>query len=360
MLKYNRNYTENIREYIDSPFEKVREQGVRRVNSEEMYNELGIKWWCETTEYPLLKNGLPTIPSFSKGLIVEGKVYIFWITCLFSTELWGGGLNLKQAGIEGNGASETLKASSGPGVGVVSGDLSVKGTIFSRQSKLFPWLVLGLGLAVALYLYQEGAWMEGIRFCRYFFQPRRLHAYLLTFGSYGIFVFIFFQFVQVVVAPIPGEVTGFIGGLAYGVLWGTIFSTIGLAIGSFFAFFLARTFGVSVVRKVVRKEFMERFERFSGSSRGFAAFFVFFLIPGVPKDSVCYLLGLSSMTYADFMLINIFARLPGTIILSVQGSAVSRGHYGLFLVIFLASMAILAVVYPLRRLFLKSLPAAPA
>jgi len=236
----------------------------------------------------------------------------------------------------------------------------IRRVIFSRQSKFFPWLVLGLGLAVALYLYEEGAWMEAVRFCRYFFQPRRLHAYLLSFGSYGVFVFIFFQFVQVVIAPIPGEVTGFIGGLAYGVLWGTLFSTIGLALGSFFAFFLTRTFGVSVVRKVVRKEFMERFERFSSSGRGFAAFFVFFLIPGVPKDSVCYLLGLSSMTYVDFMLINIFARLPGTVILSLQGSAVSRGHYGLFLVIFLASMAMLAVLYPLRRFLFKSLPAAQA
>jgi len=263
-------------------------------------------------------------------------------------------------GIEGRGRKARRQGFFRAGEGVVPGGLSVKGTIFSRQSKFFPWLVLGLGLAVALYLYEEGAWMEGVRFCRYFFQPRRLHAYLLSFGSYGVFVFIFFQFFQVVVAPIPGEVTGFIGGLAYGVLWGTIFSTIGLALGSFFAFFLARTLGVSVVRKVVRKEFMERFERFSCSGRGFAAFFLFFLIPGVPKDSVCYLLGLSSMTYVDFMLINIFARLPGTIILSLQGSAVSRGHYGLFLVIFLASMAILAALYPLRRFFFKSLPVAQA
>lgn len=202
--------------------------------------------------------------------------------------------------------------------------------------------------------------MEAVRYCRYFFQPRRLHVYLLSFGSYGVFVFIFLQFVQVVIAPIPGEVTGFIGGLVFGVLWGTVFSTIGLALGSFAAFFLARTFGVSVVRKVVRKEFMERFERFSSSGRGFAAFFVFFLIPGVPKDSVCYLLGLSSMTWADFILINVFARLPGTLILSLQGSAVGRGHYRLFLAIFLASSALLAVLYPMRRFFFKSFPVAQA
>ena len=139
---------------------------------------------------------------------------------------------------------------------------------------------------------------------------------------------------------------------------GTVFSTIGLVLGSIFAFFLARTFGVGVVRKVVRREFMERFDRFSSSPRGFTTFFMFFLIPGVPKDSVCYLLGLSSMTLADFMLINVFARLPGTVILSLQGNAVSRGHYGLFLAIFLASTALLAALYPLRRFFFKSYPAA--
>ncbi len=226
---------------------------------------------------------------------------------------------------------------------------------------MFPWLVLGLVLAVALYLYlylyEEGAWMEAVGYCRYFFQPRRLHAYLLSFGSYGVFVFIFLQFLQVVVAPVPGEVTGFIGGLVYGVLWGTIFSTIGLFLGSLFAFFLARTFGVGIVRKVVRREFMERFDRFLSSRKGFATFFVFFLIPGVPKDSACYLLGLSSMTYADIMLINVFARLPGTVILALQGNAVSRGHYWWFLAFFLASIALLAALYPLRRFFFKSFPA---
>ncbi len=63
------------------------------------------------------------------------------------------------------------------------------------------------------------------------------------------------------------------------------------------------------------------------------------------------------MTYADFMLINVFARLPGTVILSLQGNAVSRGHYGLFLAFFLASTALLAALYPLRRFFFKSFPA---
>jgi len=219
-------------------------------------------------------------------------------------------------------------------------------------------MLLGLGLVLAvtiiLYLYEEGVWMEAVRFCRYFFQPKRLHTYLASFGSYGVLVFIFLQFVQVVIAPIPGEVTGFIGGLAYGVLWGTLFSTIGLSLGSLFAFFLARTFGVGVVRKVVNREFMEKFDRFLSSSRGFNTFFIFFLVPGVPKDSVCYLLGLSGMTYVDFMLINVFARLPGTIFLSLQGSAVSRGHYGVFAVLVLVSVGLLCSLYPLRRFFLTS------
>src|SRR4030066_263863 len=48
----------------------------------------------------------------------------------------------------------------------------------------------------------------------------------------AVFIFIGLQILQVVAAPIPGEVSGFVGGMFFGKVWGILFSTIGLTLGS--------------------------------------------------------------------------------------------------------------------------------
>jgi uncharacterized membrane protein YdjX (TVP38/TMEM64 family) len=232
--------------------------------------------------------------------------------------------------------------------------LKIDQIVKSGPLRLLLGIFLAAFIVLIFYTYNQGVWMEAIRYCRYFFQPRRLQAYVASFGPFSVIVFVLLQSLQVIVAPIPGEVTGFIGGLLFGTVWGSILSTAGLLLGSLAAFALARVFGVKLVRKIVSRDFMDRFNRFTASNRGFNVLFLFFLIPGVPKDSVCYLLGLGSMSYLDFILINVFARLPGTVALTLQGNAVRHGRYGMFFTLLLVTFGLLAVIYPLRRFFLRS------
>src|SRR3990172_3254358 len=66
----------------------------------------------------------------------------------------------------------------------------------------------------------------------------------------AVFIFIGLQVLQVVAAPIPGEVSGFVGGMFFGKVWGILFSTIGLTLGSWIAFNLARLMGRPLVEMV--------------------------------------------------------------------------------------------------------------
>jgi uncharacterized membrane protein YdjX (TVP38/TMEM64 family) len=59
----------------------------------------------------------------------------------------------------------------------------------------------------------------------------QLFSIVNSFHPYDAVAFISLQMLQVVAAPIPGEVIGLIGGYLYGPFRGTIFSTIGLMIG---------------------------------------------------------------------------------------------------------------------------------
>jgi uncharacterized membrane protein YdjX (TVP38/TMEM64 family) len=55
-----------------------------------------------------------------------------------------------------------------------------------------------------------------------------------------------------------------------------------------------------------------------------------FLIPGFPKDILCYLLGLGHMGQRDFLLVSTTGRVLGTTLLTVGGTLFRDARYGAF------------------------------
>jgi uncharacterized membrane protein YdjX (TVP38/TMEM64 family) len=196
--------------------------------------------------------------------------------------------------------------------------------------------------------YLQGEWRGLFYRFKQFIDFPRLRDFVLSFGAYSKIVFISLQILQVLLAPIPGEITGFLGGYLYGRVLGTVLSTVGLGLGATIAFEAARFFGTPIVKKIVKKEIMDRFDHFV-THRGLRIVFVLFLIPGFPKDSLCYLLGLTHMRRLDFILMNVFGRLPGTLILALQGEAVRTKHYPQFFTLLAVSMGLTAVLYYFRN-----------
>jgi uncharacterized membrane protein YdjX (TVP38/TMEM64 family) len=222
----------------------------------------------------------------------------------------------------------------------------------SNYVSLLLRVILGLSVSVLIllifYVYHEGAWREIINYYRYFLNHRKLEAYISSFGPFAAIMFVVIQAWQVVFAPIPGEVTGFVGGFLFGKVQGLILSTIGLTIGSMLAFGITRAFGMRFVEKVVKKEYINKFNFFV-THKGLYVSFIFFLIPGFPKDSLCYLLGLTHMRFIDFVLMNIFGRLPGTLILTLQGNAVRNGKYQTFFALLIVTVVLTIGLYITRN-----------
>jgi uncharacterized membrane protein YdjX (TVP38/TMEM64 family) len=175
----------------------------------------------------------------------------------------------------------------------------------------------------------------------FFTHKDRIIDFIQSFHPYDEVIFILLQIVQVVAAPIPGELTGFIGGYLYGPVLGTIYSTIGLTLGSWIAFTLAHFFGMPLIEKAVKKEVIVKFDRFM-EHQGILVSFFLFLIPGFPKDYLCYIMGVSRMRAGTFLIISAAGRLLGTIMLSVTGSSAREGHY-LLLGCFVAVGIIIAI-----------------
>jgi len=180
-----------------------------------------------------------------------------------------------------------------------------------------------------------------------FLNKQKLIAIIKSFHPYDEFIFVLFQVLQVVFAPIPGELTGLIGGYLYGPVLGTIYSTIGLTVGSWLAFMLARFLGLPFVEKAVNPEILKKYD-YVMEHQGAIVSFVLFLIPGFPKDYLCYIMGLSHMKLCTFLIISTLGRLFGTILLSMSGSYARSNQY-LGLLVLLGAGGIFAVLAYLYR-----------
>ena len=178
---------------------------------------------------------------------------------------------------------------------------------------------------------------------KYFTDRKLLQQVIQEHRRSAVLIFIGLQALQVVAAPVPGEVTGFAGGMLFGTVSGIIYSTIGLTIGSWIAFMLARIAGRPLVEKVVNPETIKRYD-YVMKHKGLFLAFLLFLIPGFPKDYLCFLLGLGHMGQKDFLMVSTLGRLLGTTLLTVEGSLFRNKRYVAFFTVMGISIAFILLV----------------
>ncbi|HYA36867.1 MAG TPA: TVP38/TMEM64 family protein [Candidatus Methylomirabilis sp.] len=176
-----------------------------------------------------------------------------------------------------------------------------------------------------------------------FINRRHLVNFFREHHTYAALIFVGLQALQVVAAPVPGEVTGFAGGIFFGPVWGVVYSTIGLTIGSWIAFMLARLLGRPLVERMISLETIQRYD-YVMKHKGLLLAFLMFLIPGFPKDFLCYLLGLGHMRQRDFLLISATGRLLGTVLLTMGGTYFRDARYGALFTVVGLSLAIILLV----------------
>jgi len=208
---------------------------------------------------------------------------------------------------------------------------------------LFLCLLAGF-ILVLIYQYNFWLWIEVVKIYKILQNHHGLKRFILSFGAYSPLAYILLQVIQVVVAPIPGGAIEFLGGYLFGVEAGLIYSMIGLLIGSWLAFSLARIFEKLAVEKFVSPQTLKKFDYLVGHE-GVILSFLLFLIPGFPKDALCYILGLTPMHLGIFLIISTIGRIPGTLMATLQGAKAFDHQYKFFLILLGVSALIILAFY---------------
>lgn len=128
-----------------------------------------------------------------------------------------------------------------------------------------------------------------------------LHAYVRDYGLLAPVVLTLIQAFQVIVPVLPGFLGCAVGAVLFGCMGGFWCNYIGISLGSIIAFFLARKYGMPLVKAMFPKEKYERWSGWAARSRFYSALlFVGTLLPLFPDDFFCYFSGLTEMTARRF------------------------------------------------------------
>ena len=215
-------------------------------------------------------------------------------------------------------------------------------------SPRLKWVLIICALAglfgFFVYQYNSQLWTQIVKFYDVLHNRHQLKKVIVSYGPYSPLAYIFVQVLQVVIAPIPGGAIEFIGGYIFGAKAGFLYSMVGLLLGSWIAFSLARIFEKLAVEKVVSLETRKKFDYLIGHE-GAILSFLLFLIPGFPKDALCYILGLTPMRLGIFLFISTVGRVPGTLMACLQGGKAFDYQYKTFLVLLGISTLVLLAFY---------------
>ena len=175
-------------------------------------------------------------------------------------------------------------------------------------------LLLIIAAAVVLYIVgKNNGWFS-------VFESREsLREYISSFNGWAPVVFFALQFMQVIISPIPGNLTTLMGGILFGFWQGFLISLIAIVLGSLCAFLLGKAFGRPLVERVVSRKVVEKYLG-TVSSRQLVVLILLFLLPIFPDDVLCLVAGLTAMRLRTFALVMVLTRPWGLLVSALLGA----------------------------------------
>lgn len=175
----------------------------------------------------------------------------------------------------------------------------------------------------------------------------RLVDRLQNAGPAGVLILLGMQFLQIIVAFIPGEVVQIAAGLMYGPWLGALIILVGCVFSSAIIYKLVHALGAPFVQSMVSTEHLEKFNKFEESGKLDIIVFILFLIPAMPKDVFTYLVPLTKMEMGKFLLLATVGRIPGVLASTYAASGFVSGDIvsSVVIIVIAATLAILVVIF---------------
>lgn len=201
--------------------------------------------------------------------------------------------------------------------------MKLKDKITQKQKRIIALFIIGLFLlfSVAIFIYVGKPLTEFAK------EPEKFRGWIESFGFFSRIIYMLIVFLQVIIAIIPGEPLEIVGGYAFGLIEGTILCLIAGTVGSLIVFLLVKKLGMKFVSLFFPQEKIDKIKFLHYSPKRDIIFMILFIIPGTPKDMLCYFAGLTDMKLSVWFMICFLGRIPSVITSTIGGNALGTKEY---------------------------------
>ncbi len=173
-------------------------------------------------------------------------------------------------------------------------------------------------------------------------EPEKYAEWVAGYGIRGKLLYSAAVIWQIIVPVLPGEIFEIAAGYAFGAVRGTLWCMAAEAAGSVAVLLLARRFGQPLLEIFFKKEKIERIGVLKSSKKRALLFCILFVMPGTPKDLMCYYAGLTELPLPLLLAVCTLGRFPAVVTSTVGGAGLGSRRY-LFAVIVFSVTAIVSL-----------------
>ena len=207
--------------------------------------------------------------------------------------------------------------------------------------KLIILIVLLVSLPLILYFTCRDTLFntEWLKFLPQLLADNKSNAAIILFGL---------QILQVIICVIPGQPIQFAASYLFGTIGGYIISIGGAIIGVVIAFFIAKILGADSIRTIFGQEKVDSYRKKINSGKGLLIVLLIYLIPGLPKDLIGYVAGISNMKLLPFLIVSSIGRTPPMLGSLLIGTFLQAGNYRAIVILSVICLIILVICWVKR------------
>lgn len=157
-------------------------------------------------------------------------------------------------------------------------------------------------------------------------------------GFESMLIFTLIQALQVIIAVIPP--VQIIGGVLFGWFVGFLLSFGGTMLGTFVIFMMVSRFGKPLVEAFVDEKHLTKYKFLQDESKLIKVLVILYLIPGIPKDIISYIVPLTKVKRRDFFIYVMPCRIPAILMSTNLGSNAIDGNFKTALCIVFAAIVL--------------------
>lgn len=182
------------------------------------------------------------------------------------------------------------------------------------------YIIIGIAITIILTI------LFSIPFIKFIGDAEKLRNYIDSFGIFAPLAYVLLTMIQTFIPFIPGEPFELMAGYIFNMIEGTIFCLLAQSVASIIIIILVRKYGSKLFLIFFNSQDKNKLKKLK-SKKSFIMFSILFILPGTPKDLLCYFAGLTDYDLIPLLIVTSIGRIPAIITSTITGGAFGDEKY---------------------------------